>query len=147
MTQLPQPLPANVLSAIQRGNAIEAIQLLRASTGLGWKEARDVVNLGLRSGPAQATKAATPHSLPMAVAVAAALRTEDPAKALRLLREKTGLGLKPAKDAAEPVGSKAPAGTSGLAPGEVPRSNNSRWLAAVLVAAAFLAYRIFGRWG
>ena len=145
MTQLPQPLPANVLSAIQRGNAIEAIQLLRASTGLGWKEARDAVNLGLRSGPARATKAATPDSLPMAVA--AALRTEDPAKALRLLREKTGHGLKLAKDAAEPVGSKAPAGTSGLAPGEVPRSNNSRWLAAVLVAAAFLAYRIFGRWG
>lgn len=145
MTQLPKPLPANVLSAMQRGNAIEAIQLLRASTGLGWKEARDVVNLGLRSGPAQATKAATPDSLPMAVA--AALRTEDPAKALRLLREKTGLGLKLAKDAAEPVGSKAPAGTSGLAPGEVPRSNHSRWLTAVLVAAAFLAYRIFGRWG
>ena len=143
MALLPDPLPANVLSAIQRGSAIEAIQLLRASTGLGWKEARDVVNRHLRSAPAQGAKAATLASLPMAVA--AALRTDDPAQALRLLREKTGLGLKLAKDAAEPLGSKALTGSSGLAPGEVPRSNNSRWLTAVLVAAAFLAYRIFGR--
>src|SRR5450755_448285 len=112
MTPLPDQLPANVLSAIQRGSAIEAIQLLRASTGLGWKEARDVVNRHLRSAPAQGARAATLASLPMSVA--AALRTDDPAAALRLLREKTGLGLKLAKDAGEPTGSKAPAATNGL---------------------------------
>jgi hypothetical protein len=93
--------------------------------------------------PPQGTKAATRASL--AMAVAAALRADDPAEALRLLREKTGLGLKLAKDPVAPPGTSTSAATTGLAPGEVPRSNSSRWLAAVLVAAAFLAYRIFGR--
>jgi hypothetical protein len=93
--------------------------------------------------PSQGKKAGTPASI--AMALAAALRAEDPTEALRLLREKTGLGLKLAKDPVAPPASKPSAVTNGLAPGEVPRSNSSRWLAAVIVAAAFLAYRIFGR--
>jgi len=147
MALLPDPLPANVLSAIQRDNAIEAIKLLRESTGLGWKEARDGVNRHLRSQPpAPGTKAASPASLPMTLA--AALRTDDPEQTLRLLREKIGLGPKKAKDVAEPLGSQA-AGTpsSGLAPGEVPRSGSSFWRVVLLAAAVLLVYRLLGRWG
>jgi len=129
------------------GNAIEAIKLLRASTGLGWKEARDGINRQLRNQPpAPGTKAGAPASLPMTLA--AALRTDDPEQALRLLREKIGLGAEAAKDAVKPVGNEAArAGSSGLAPGEVPRSSNSLWRAVLLAAAAFLVYRLFGRSG
>ena len=38
------PLPANVLDALQAGNKIEAIRLLREATGLGLKEAKDWVD-------------------------------------------------------------------------------------------------------
>ncbi|MEO8526920.1 MAG: hypothetical protein ABI460_19485 [Caldimonas sp.] len=79
------------------------------------------------------------------MALAAALRAEDPAEALRLLRDKAGLGPKPVSDPVEPTGSKDPPATNGLAPGEVPRSDNSRWLTVVLAAAAFLVYRMFVR--
>ena len=38
------PLPPKVLEALRRGQMIEAIKLLRASTGLGLKEAKDWVD-------------------------------------------------------------------------------------------------------
>ena len=38
------PLPPEVLNALQRGNKIKAIKLLRQSTGLGLKEAKDLVD-------------------------------------------------------------------------------------------------------
>ena len=42
------PLPANVLDALQAGNKIEAIRLLREATGLGLKEAKDWVDASHR---------------------------------------------------------------------------------------------------
>lgn len=39
------PLPPSVVEALQRGNKIEAIRRLREQTGLGLKEAKDVVEL------------------------------------------------------------------------------------------------------
>ena len=44
-------LPANVLDALRRGDVIEAIKLLRASTGLGLKEAKDAIDQHLRGKP------------------------------------------------------------------------------------------------
>ena len=38
------PLPAAVVEALQQGNKIEAIKRLRATTGLGLKEAKDAVD-------------------------------------------------------------------------------------------------------
>lgn len=43
MTIPTEPLPPEVLAALQRGNKIEAIKLLRQLTGLGLKEAKDAV--------------------------------------------------------------------------------------------------------
>ena len=37
-------MPAPVLHAMQRGNKIEAIKLLREATGMGLKEAKDTVD-------------------------------------------------------------------------------------------------------
>ncbi len=44
-----EPLPADVLDALRRGQTITAIKLLRQSTGLGLKEAKDLVDGHLRS--------------------------------------------------------------------------------------------------
>ncbi|TDP74275.1 ribosomal protein bL12 [Roseateles toxinivorans] len=43
MTIPTDPLPPEVLAAVQRGNKIEAIKLMRQLTGLGLKEAKDAV--------------------------------------------------------------------------------------------------------
>jgi len=37
-------LSSEVIEAIERGNKIEAIKLLRESTGLGLKEAKDIID-------------------------------------------------------------------------------------------------------
>lgn len=42
-------LPAEVLLALQQGNQIEAIKLLRLRTGLGLKEAKDEIDRVVRS--------------------------------------------------------------------------------------------------
>jgi len=41
------PLPAPVLDALERGEVIEAIKLLRASSGLDLKQAKDLVDTHL----------------------------------------------------------------------------------------------------
>ncbi|MCC7055448.1 MAG: ribosomal protein L7/L12 [Gemmatimonadaceae bacterium] len=40
---LPEPLPADVIAAAQRGEKIEAIKILRERTGVGLAEAKDAV--------------------------------------------------------------------------------------------------------
>ena len=52
-------LPANVVEALQRGNAREAIKLLRQSTGLGLKDATYVVADLLRGRKPPAVQAAS----------------------------------------------------------------------------------------
>ena len=46
--QMPAPtadkLPPEVMAALQRGEKVEAIKLLRAATGLGLKESKDLVD-------------------------------------------------------------------------------------------------------
>ena len=43
MAESDQDLPAQVLAALERGQKIEAIKLLRELRGLGLKEAKDIV--------------------------------------------------------------------------------------------------------
>lgn len=143
MTSLNDPLPADVLGAIQRGNALEAIKLLRESKGLGWKEARDIVNQRLRSGARQAKPVASAGGL--ATALAAALRADDPSDVFRSIRDKMVAGATPAKAAAKSVTPEAPDVPSGLAPGEMPRASNRLWLIALFVALALLLHLAFGR--
>jgi len=54
---MPRPLseteiPADALAALKRGNKIEAIKLMRQSTGLGLKESKDAVEARLRADAA-----------------------------------------------------------------------------------------------
>jgi ribosomal protein L7/L12 len=134
-------LPADVLDAIERGQAIEAINLLRQTTGLGLKDAKDVIDAHLRGDPvslkftAPPASAAAPGTLPDNVADA--LRRGDKVEAIKLLRLQTeGLELKDAKAMIEAFGASLRAGAaSGLAPGEVPRSESGKWVLALLIFA------------
>lgn len=146
MDTTPNPLPAAVLAALQRGSTIEAVKLLRKSTGLGMQEAKDLIDRHER-GRAAPVSIGIPRAT-LAPEVAAAMQAGNKIEAIRLLREKTGMGLKEAKDAIEALqdGSK-PAQSALLAPGEIARSGMGTWLIAGLVALLVLGYLMFGRQG
>ncbi|MEO7055945.1 MAG: ribosomal protein L7/L12 [Caldimonas sp.] len=147
------PLPAHVLDALRRGDANEAIQLLRNSAGIGLKEAKAIV--ATQGGRAPRGPATSPAGKPLAAPMSApvfstglpvlvieALQRGEKLQAIRLMREITGVGLKEAKDAVE--ASPHAAARGGLSPGEVPRTGRLVWgvIAAVLVAVAvFLSLR------
>jgi hypothetical protein len=134
-------LPDNVLAALQRGNIVEAIKLLRESTGLGLKEAKDLIDQHVRGEPTSPATGPSPGLLPPAVV--AALRRGDKIEAIRLLRQATGVGLKEAKDTVESFQSENPGQLGQRSPGQVPKSSVSIWLIAALAALAILAYVFF----
>ena len=141
------PLPPDVLEALGRRNAIEAVKRLRAATGLGLKEALAVVEAHLSGQPVRPppSASAAPTSVPPASvppAVLAALHQGHKIEAIRLLREHSGLGLKEAKDVVDalPQPAASAQGHNGLAPGEMPRSGSVLlWVVLALLGAA-LAY-------
>lgn len=54
MSIAPDPLPQDVLDELSRGNAINAIKLLRQSSGLGLKEAKDAIDAHPHGHPSSA---------------------------------------------------------------------------------------------
>ena len=81
-----------------RGEKIEAIKLLREATGVGLAEAKAAID-ALEAGkalPALATKPAVPSELPADVRATA--EGGDRVLAIKMLRERTGLGLAEAKE-------------------------------------------------
>jgi len=91
------PLPRNVLGALQHGKLIEAIKLLRESSGLGLKEAKEVIESHLQHNPVQLTRSVDP----LPAAVLQALQRGKKIEAIQRLREHTGMGLKEAKELVE----------------------------------------------
>jgi ribosomal protein L7/L12 len=168
----PQVLPPEVLRALERGQLIEAIKLLRQSRGLGLKEAKHVVDAHMgRGSPPHAAKthaaqtraaqthAAQPHE-PMHAApahpppsapadnngVLAALQAGNKIEAIRRMRNATGMSLKQAKEAVDVLEGK---GLSyqhpGLAPGEVPSSSSRFNWVVLAIAAALIAWFLLRR--
>ncbi|MFI4925679.1 MAG: hypothetical protein ACHQJ7_11140, partial [Vicinamibacteria bacterium] len=110
-------LPAEVIDALRRGNAIEAIKLLRAK-GIGLGDAKARIEAHLRGfatpGAAQQANRALPPDAARALARGATIES------IKLARAETGHGLKEAKDWVDAQAA-TPQMPTGLAPGEVPR--------------------------
>jgi ribosomal protein L7/L12 len=95
-------LSDEAMSAANRGQLVEAIKIARADTGLGLKEAKDLVDAYLAGNPVpdlQASGFTENTTLPGAVIAAA--ESGNTMEAIRMLRTETGLGLKEAKDAVD----------------------------------------------
>ncbi len=132
------PLPAAVLAALQAGNKVEAIKLLREATGLGLKEAKDAIEGHGSAQPSHADAAAAPGPLP--APVLAALQRGNKVEAIKLLRELSGLGLKEAKDLVDAAPQQFQPDLAARAPGEVQESRSlGAWLFAI-AAIALVAY-------
>ena len=142
MTDHLPPLPQNVLDAIQRRNLIEAIKLLREQTGLGLKEAKDLVDQ--QSGTHAALSDFSPETLPPSAA--AALQQGNKVEAIRLLHQQTVIGLQEARALVEANAERLRPNLAVPSPGEVPRSRvGVYWLIAAAIVIAILVYVLVPR--
>jgi hypothetical protein len=104
MSDTPLPdLPAEALAAMREGRTIDAIRIVREATGLGLKEAKELVDAVAKGGPrsrfggipdpgsSPAVKAGLPPE------AQAALDRNDTIGAIKIVRESLGLGLAEAK--------------------------------------------------
>ncbi|HMB92193.1 MAG TPA: ribosomal protein L7/L12 [Rhodothermales bacterium] len=91
-----------IAELIQQGNKIEAIKLLRDTTGIGLKEAKNEVDrlsaelAGQARSSTRPTTASETGQVPNAVLALA--QEGRKIEAIKLLREKTGVSLKEAKE-------------------------------------------------
>jgi len=114
-----------LVSLLERGQKIGAIKLYRERTGAGLKEAKDAVEaIQWR----QASPSGSGIDRNLEDEVVSLLEREQKIEAIKLYRERTGVGLKEAKDAVEAL-----AEGSGIA-----ISRGSGCLGAVVVAFGFL---------
>ncbi|MGN7726164.1 hypothetical protein ACTJIL_10155 [Luteimonas sp. 22616] len=153
--------PPEAAAALARGNVIEAVQIVRASTGLPLKEARDLVRAyanGQQAGRRGAgASAQAPFVFPPAAA--AAVARGEFVTAIALLREANPrLDLKTAKEAVDQIRHGAApvdgAAKTGVRPNPSPRvptvvagDRGSRgWLTLMLVVvfAIFLLWLLDG---
>jgi ribosomal protein L7/L12 len=134
-------LPANVLDALARGRAIEAIKLLHDSSGISLKDAKAIIDGHLRSqfvamGPKMSVST---NALPSSVIEA--LQRGNKIEAIKLLRGHTGLDLKAAKDTVEAIGRGTMVKAGKLSPGEEPRARHvSLWIVAIAVIGTAVYY-------
>jgi ribosomal protein L7/L12 len=150
MAKAPQDLPANVLEALSRGNALEAIKRLREAKGLGLAEAKHVVDAYRRQGKAAPARPEAPASVGIAdtampPAAIDALERGNKIEAVRLVREHAGIGLKQAKDAVDAYERAHPRLDPMVAPGEVRRGSGLvGWITAAVIVG-LLVYWYFRR--
>ena len=128
-----------------RGETIQAIKMVREMTGLGLKEAKDYVDALPNVPPltSVARQVALAASGASAVVASTSVRTDalallgrgDKLEAIKLVRERTGMGLAEAKDYVEELAAGRVAAIDPRRPLEDPRL---RQAAAELVAAGQL---------
>ena len=140
------PLPAKVAEALQRGNLVEAIKLLRDAKGGGLKAAKEAIDDYLRvkstsTAPAARHTMKAPWAIPPSVAQA--IQAGNTIEAIKLMREQTGMGLKEAKDAVDGLRAQSQ-WSQGGSPGEVPRSSGAVWWVVIAVAAGVAYYFLRG---
>jgi ribosomal protein L7/L12 len=135
----PQSLDGRVLALVIDGRKIEAIMLYRDLTGAGLKEAKEAVEALERDGSAPAPCSASgPRESSGADAdVLDLLRAEQKIRAIKLYRDKTGVGLADAKNAVEAL-----ARANGLPGGEPSAGCGGAALLALTVLVGALGYLV-----
>ena len=83
-----------------RGNLIGAIKIAHAESGMGLKEAKELVDNYVAGNPVY-VQSATAANSSLSTAVISAAESGNLIEAIKLLRAETGLGLKESKDAVD----------------------------------------------
>jgi ribosomal protein L7/L12 len=139
----PNSLPPEVVAALQRGNVIEAVKLLRKTFDISLKEAKAAIDQRSRgvAQPPAGSSAASPVQLP--IEALQALRRGNEIEAIGIVRKKTGVGLMEAKEAVDAWRRRNPDPRHGLSPGEVPPQRNEIWIFLAIALVAFIAWKYF----
>jgi ribosomal protein L7/L12 len=155
------PLPPEAAAALARGELVQAIKLLRASTGMGLKDAKDAVeaHAARRESGALPSPAASDNSgkFVFPEAAGAAVARGDFITAIAMLRSANPrLDLKTAKDAVDRYRQSASPARNASQPkvqaqysARVPtvmagdRGSHAWLLAVIVIALAALAYWVF----
>lgn len=95
MTQEKFTMPAEAISAIKRGEKIEAIKIIREATGIGLKEAKDIVD-GYDGSALVSLHPKKDFAMPPEALFA--LQRGSKIDAIKSVREANKTGLKDAKD-------------------------------------------------
>ncbi len=141
-------LPQSVIEALNKGNLLEAIKLLRSS-GIGLKEAKEALEAyaGGKPPPHAPTFSGVPMGQSLPPQVAQALQQGNKIEAIRLMREQTGLGLKESKDAVEAHRQFPPRIADELSPGQVGDTGSGIWWVIGLVLVCVVGYLVLRRLG
>ncbi|MEO8002822.1 MAG: ribosomal protein L7/L12 [Arenimonas sp.] len=105
-------LPNDAMLEANRGNLIEAIKITRTGTGLGLKEAKDLVDAYVAGTPIDAQAFVCEGSSQLPSAAISAIESGNSIEAIKILRAETGLGLKEAKDVIDTYVSRNPVAKS-----------------------------------
>jgi ribosomal protein L7/L12 len=107
-TPRPDALRAHVARLLAQGGKLEAIKLLRERTGVGLAEAKQAVEAIAREEaivpPAPGLAATIERARQMSEEVRRLAAKGQKTEAIKLLREKSGIGLKEAKDLVDRLG-------------------------------------------
>lgn len=138
------PFPRAALDALDAGNKIEAIKILRAATGLGLKDAKEVVERQI-AGEAPFL----PHQLParasnaFPAAAVTALQGGRFIEAVRIVREARGIGLRDAKVAVDRYVASDPLLRDRIAARRAEQRRNALlWGIALALIAALIVYSL-----
>ena len=131
-----------VAAALEQGNKVEAIKLLREETGMSLLEAKELIDGAEAQNPANRIPGAGRQTA-LSQAVLAQLMQGKKIEAIKVLRSETGLGLKDAKERVEQGLLEHPEVKSQY--DEISRQGrkSALWKLAALGAAAYIAYRLF----
>jgi ribosomal protein L7/L12 len=131
-----QSLDGRVLALVTDGRKIEAIKLYRDMTGAGLKEAKDAVEALERDGSLPTPQK---QSSGADVDVLDLLRAGQKIRAIKLYRDKTGVGLAEAKNAVEEL-----ARANGLPGGEASAGCGGAALLALVLVVGVFGYLVAG---
>jgi hypothetical protein len=135
MPRLPDPLPADVQQALQRGDRVDAVRRLRQHTGLPLKEAL----AALRDAGVDAAPDGPPD-----LAELLQLMLGGGSQRRRKARGAPNAAKAPQAPSAPTTAPEPTRHAAGMAPGEVPRESNTVWLLIVLLLLGWVAARLLG---
>jgi ribosomal protein L7/L12 len=135
-------LPQSAIEALNAGDKIEAIRIVREATGLGLKEAKDAVESYARGdAPLSAAQRRPVAGDVLPVAAVSALANGRMIDAVKIVRQEHRIGLKEAKDIVDRYLAMQPAIRSRI---EAARAETRRtvllWAVALALVAALAAY-------
>jgi len=144
MSESDPSFPRAALEALNAGNKIEAIRILREATGLDLREAKEAVERRLAGQspvlPRQ-PRAGDTDALPLAAV--AALQSGKFVEAVRIVRETRRVGLKDAKEAVDRYIASEPLLRSRIEAGRAERRRNALlWGIALALIAGLVVYAL-----